>query len=109
MTVNAYIFAWDMHGIENIIPITEYEGWDKMNTMRALKGEALQRNPVNDIVRNLVMRARYNTHRNYEIYAVDCSEEMNENYWRDLWSENPQVCADTIRQKGIELFTHGST
>jgi hypothetical protein len=27
-TKNAFIFSWDMHGIESIIPITQYENWD---------------------------------------------------------------------------------
>lgn len=105
MTVNAYIFSWDCHGIESIIPITQYEEWDKTNTMRILKGERQIRNPLDDIVRNLLVRARYNSQRGYEIYAVDCDESMDETFWIKAWNENPQSTAQLIRDHGHKLYS----
>lgn len=105
MTTNAFIFSWDQLGIESIIPITEYEHYDKQNLMRMLKGENTVRNPLNGIVQSLIMRARYNPQRHYEIYAVDCDPSLDEEFWRQQWQEHPQFTADLIRDKGHKLYS----
>ena len=105
MTKNAYIFAWDEFGIESIVPITEYEHWDKQQLMNLLKDQERQRNPLDLIVRNLLLRAQVNPQRNYEIYAIDCEESLDEKFWRKAWAEDPQAMADLIRERGHKLFS----
>lgn len=105
MTTNAYIFAWDNQGIESIIPITQYEHWDKQNLIRLLKEEKPVTNPLNVIIRNLLMRARVNSHRHYEIYAIDCDPSLDEDFWKQQWNEFPQSTADLIRERGHKLFS----
>ncbi len=105
MTKNAYIFAWDEFGIESIVPITEYEHWDKQQLMNMLKDQERKRNPLDLIVRNLILRAQVNTQRHYEIYAIDCEDSLDEKFWRKAWAEDPQAMADTIRQHGYKLFS----
>jgi hypothetical protein len=51
------------------------------------------------------MRAKLNTHRHYEIYAVDCDEGVNEGLWRVMWETNPQGTADLIREKGLKIYS----
>lgn len=105
MTTNAYIFAWDMYGIESIIPITQYEEWDKRNTWNALVDTPLERNPLTSIVQSLLLRARYNPQRHYEIYSVDCGAEMDEEFWRQQWEEYPQETAKLIRERGQKIYS----
>lgn len=105
MTTNAYIFAWDEFGIESIVPITEYEHWDKQQLMEMLKDKPRKRNPLDLIVRNLILRAQVNSQRHYEIYAIDCAKEMDEKFWRRSWAEDPQGMADIIRERGHKLFS----
>lgn len=105
MTTNAFIFAWDEFGIESIVPITQYEHWDKDNLVRLLKNEAKLRNPLDGIVRSLVLRAQVNAQRRYEIYAVDCSEDMDLKFWQRNWAENPQGMADILRERGHKIFS----
>lgn len=109
MTTNAFIFAWDKFGIESIVPITQYEHIDKVNLFRILKEEERIRNPLDGIVRSLVLRAQVNSHRNYEIYAVDCAPEMDLKFWQLHWAENPQGMADIIRERGHKLFSSRET
>ncbi len=109
MTSNAFIFSWDMHGIESIIPITQYENWDKENLIRMLKEEQTQRNPLDAIVRNLILRAQFNSQRHYEIYAVDCESNLDENFWRQQWEQNPQFTADLIRERGHKIYSNRQT
>lgn len=105
MTTNAYIFSWDHYGIEAIIPITQYEFIDKQNLIRILSEKPTERNPINGIIRSLLLRARFNTHRHYEIYAIDCAEGMDEAFWREQWEEYPQETAELIRERGHCLYS----
>lgn len=105
MTNNAYIFAWDQKGIESIIPITQYEEWDKKNTWNVLKDQPTERNPLWSILHGLILRAQYNSQRHYEIYSVDCAFPINEAEWREIWANDPQGTADLIRERGQKLYS----
>lgn len=109
MTKNAFIFSWDQEGIEAIIPITQYENVEKQNLMRILSEKPTERNPLNGIIHRLLLRARFNPQRHYEIYAVDCAEEMDQKFWRQQWEEYPQETADLIRERGHRLFSDRRT
>lgn len=107
MTTNAFIFMWDYNGIETIVPITQYEEQEKLNTWAILKGEPVGSNPLNDIVKYMIMRAQFNPDRRYEIYAIDCAEDwMDEEFWAEEWEKHPQTTADLIRDRGEKIFSH---
>jgi len=105
MTTNAFIFSWDQQGIEGIVPITEYEDWDKVQLMEVLKGNRLEKNPLNEIIGMMTMRARVNPQRHYEIYAIDCDPELDEAFWRARWESDPQWSANIVREKGYKIFS----
>jgi hypothetical protein len=104
-TKNAFIFSWDNLGIESIIPISQYEFHEQENTMRLLRDQKRINNPLNGVVRSLLLRARFNPQRHYEIYAIDCTEEMDEEFWREQWEEYPQATAELIRERGHKLYS----
>jgi hypothetical protein len=104
-TTNAFIFSWDQLGIEAIVPITQYEHHDKQNLINILSEKPTDRNPLNSIVQSLLLRARFNPERHYEIYAIDCSEGMDEEFWQKQWDEYPQETADLIRKRGHKLYS----
>lgn len=105
MTTNAYIFAWDQTGIESIIPISKYEHIDRDNTMRILADQPIVPNNLGQIVASLKLRARYNSQRHYEIYAIDCDFDIDEQEWRKIWEDDPQGTADLIRARGVKLYS----
>lgn len=109
MTNNAFIFSWDNQGIEAIIPISQYEHHDKQNLIRILKDQSTQKNPLDNIIRSLILRAKFNTHRHYEIYAIDCDSSLDEKFWRKQWTEEPQFTADLIRERGHKLYSDRQT
>ena len=109
MTTNAFIFSWDCQGVEAVVPITQYENMDKRNLINILAERKKEHNPINDIIFNLTMRARFNPQRNYEIYAIDCSKELDESFWRAKWEAEPQFCADLIREKGLKIYSDRAT
>ena len=105
MTKNAFIFSWDCEGIESIVPITQYEHLEKDNLMRLLKDEPTVRNPLNSIIQTLTLRARFNPQRNYEIYAIDCDADLDQDFWKSQWEEAPQATADLIRERGHKIYS----
>ena len=105
MTTNSYIFAWDQLGIESIIPITKYENIDRDNTMRILADQPPIPNNLGQIISTLKLRARFNPERHYEIYAIDCDFDIDEEGWRKIWEENPQGTADLIRERGHKIHS----
>lgn len=109
MTKNAFIFSWDINGVEAIVPITQYEHWDKQNLIRMLSEKPTERNPLDNIVRNLILRAKFNTQRHYEIYAIDCDPSLDESFWKQQWNEHPQFTADLIREKGHKIYSDRQT
>lgn len=109
MTTNAFIFSWDQHGIESIVPISQYEHWDKQNLMNMLGDKPTKKNPLDSIVHSLIIRARVNSQRHYEIYAVDCHPDLDEEFWRKQWNEHPQFTADLIRDRGHKLYSDRRT
>jgi len=104
-TKNAFIFSWDNLGIESIIPISQYEHIEQQNLIRILSEKPKIKNPLDGVVRSLLLRARYNPQRHYEIYAIDCTEEMDEKFWHGQWQEYPQTTAELIRERGHKLYS----
>ena len=106
MTVNAYLFMWNCHGIEAIVPITQYEDQSKLVMWKILKGEEVGKNPLDDILRCMELRALFNPEQSYEIYAMDCAEGITLADLFDFWDTSPQAAADLTREKGVSLFSN---
>lgn len=105
MTTNAFIFSWDQLGIESIVPITQYEHHDKQQLINILSEKRTQKNPLDGILKSLMLRARFNPQRHYEIYAIDCDASLDEAFWREQWEEYPQETAELIRDRGHKLYS----
>ena len=102
---NSFIFSWDIYGIEGIIPIDRYEHWDQENLLKLLANKRPEKNPLETIVKTLILRASYNSQRQYEIYAVACDESCDEEFWQHQWKEYPQETADLVRERGHKLYS----
>lgn len=105
MTTNAYLFMWNSHGIESIVPITQYEDQHKLDIWNILQNKPTGKNPLDKIIMGMKLRAQFNTVRNYEIYAMDCEEGITKEDLVDFWDTNPQEAADLTREKGVKILS----
>lgn len=105
MTTNAFLLSWDQLGIEAVVPISKYEQWDAVQTMEMLKGNKREACPLDQMISMMKLRARFNTQRHYEIYAIDCDESISEEDWRDMFEQDPQGTADLVRARGFKLYS----
>ncbi len=99
---HVFLFMWDMYGLEFCQDVTKVE---KRNMMKALKNEQLER-PFN--LNALLLRARYNTQRNYEIYTMTVEQGITEEEVTEWFNSDPQYAVDQIRARGRRLYGEGS-
>ena len=70
---NIFLLSWDMLGIDSVVNITEI---DKNATWAMLQDKDLKGPGLNGVVNAVMLRARYNTQRHYEVYTVTMSEDI---------------------------------
>ena len=105
MTTNAYLVYWCEEGLESVVPITEYEQWDRDNTFRVLNDQEPVRNPMNSLIQNMILRAKFNEQRHYELYAIDCDHSIRKTDIEQMFEDDPQTAADLFRSRGHRLYS----
>lgn len=91
---------WCSEGLECCVNITEI---DKKIMWQTMKGEAATACLPN--LNHMILRARYNSQRHYEIYTVDVDSTITAQDMIDLFRESPQSMADLIRARGNKLYS----
>lgn len=102
-TGNTFVLSWDMYGLESCINASQLERERVWNTL-ADKEEG-NRNVLGHIISSLTLRARFNPHRHYEVYAIDVSEEITEEDLAENFDTDPQGMAELIRSRGRKLYS----
>jgi hypothetical protein len=64
-----------------------------------LKGEPMSESAIPNY-QHLLLRARYNSQRRYEIYSVEATDGITAEDIREMFEADPQSAADTIRRLG---------
>jgi len=111
---NLFILSWDNTGLEACIDVTKDR--DSSETFEQDKLFDIIRDPdsvprnehlvkVNQMVGMMIMRARANPQRHYEIYTVTTDCGITQQDLRDLFEVSPQTAANTIRERGNRLYS----
>lgn len=100
-----FVVSWCCEGLEGIIPISELE---RQQTFDLLCGKESTVNPHSS-VNMMVLRARFNTQRFYEIYAVSAAKGITADDIRGMFEADPQCAADIIREKGQKIYSDRRT
>ncbi len=91
-----FLIMWCNEGLECCIDVTE----DQQRRMwQKLKGEPVSESTIPNY-QHLLLRARYNSQRHYEIYSVEATDGITADDIREMFEANPQSAADTIRRLG---------
>jgi len=105
-----FIAMWDMLGLECLINVTqiekEHKQWEKENIFRILKDQDKTLKPAHVPLEMMILRARVNSQRHYEIYAFD--SELSEQDIRETFETSPQVIVDAIRNIGHKFYSDRS-
>lgn len=98
---NLFLLSWDQLGLESCINVTAME---KEQVWSLLKNEN-KSSRLQHIVSAIMLRARYNSQRHYEIYTVTMDGSITEDDVRDMFKDNPQGMADLIRDRGNKMYS----
>jgi hypothetical protein len=105
--VKHYLAMWDMLGLECIFDVgaakDELENWEKETIWSTLKEEAHRKKPNPIPLPMLLLRARMNSHRSYEIYEFSSTMTMEE--IKEVFKDDPQVIVDWIRENGYKVYS----
>lgn len=95
-----YILAsWDREGFECLQDITNQHPdlWDKGQLMAALKGNTPQKNPLDQQIWAMQLRARSNSQRCYEIYVFTTQDNVAFKDVEDWMIADPQSLVNWVR------------
>lgn len=95
-----YIVSWDNLGVEFFEEITEHhpENWAKNHLFDSIKQSKKIEKPMGFSVQSLILRARFNTHRHYEIYVFTSGDDVGPEDIQDWFTRTPQAFADWVRE-----------
>lgn len=113
-----FIVSWDSTGLEACVDIT-----DKVSSSENFEKEkifALLKNPdakpvneaqrsLNSIIHGMMLRARFNPQRNYEIYILTATNGIEREDIIDWFDASPQAAADRTREIGSKLYSDRKT
>ena len=106
-----FVAMWDMNGLESLINVTQIEKehaqWEKENIFRILKEENHAVKPAHVPLDMMILRAKFNSQRHYEIYTFD--SELSEQDIRETFEDSPQVIVDAIRRIGHKFYSDRAT
>lgn len=60
---------------------------------------------INRLYMTIMMRARMNTQRHYEVYTVQTDRSIDADDLVRMFNDNPQGMADLIRERGQKLYS----
>ena len=98
----SFAIMWDCHGLEAIARLPDPAD----RTFALLKGIEP---PALPNINMWELRARFNSQRNYEIYLITATPGIGEDDIREMFENNPQVAADTIRRIGHKFVSYRET
>lgn len=105
--LNRFLVVYDMLGLESIFSIDdalqEVENYEKDKIWKTLKEESIGKCPNPIPLQMLLLRARVNAHRSYEIYSFETSLSMNE--VRKEFAIDPQPIVNWIRENGNKIYS----
>ena len=100
-----FLVVWDNLGLEFCVDVTE----DQQRRMwQKLKGGPVSESRIPNI-NHIMLRARFNSQRHYEIYTVEATDGITAEDIRDMFEANPQSAADTIRRLGHCMHSDRAT
>jgi hypothetical protein len=94
-----YLAMWDMYGLECLFDTGE---WQKQYMWSVLKEEDRPQGPN---LQMMILRAKMNSQRCYEIYSFNADDELTEESIKSAFETAPQGIVDFIRANGNKIFS----
>ena len=98
---------WDMQGLECLFDVDyhmdRYNEWNKQKVVAILKDERIPNQPGGIPLQMLILRAKFNSQRSYEIYEFNSTLKYKE--LTEAFNDNPQPIVEWIRENGKKVYS----
>jgi hypothetical protein len=94
-----YLAMWDMYGLECLFDTGE---WQKQYMWSILTEKD---KPTTPNLQMMILRAKMNSQRCYEIYTFNANDDLTEDSIRLAFESSPQGIVDFIRSNGNKIFS----
>jgi len=111
-----FLLSWDIHGLESLIDLTTLESLrvqEEQMRLLAILSHPEAKDPgdrtgaaLNRTIQCILLRARVNSQRFYEVYTIQVDPSITEQHMWQLFNDSPQQAADLIRERGNKLFSN---
>lgn len=102
-----YLAMWDMQGLESLHDVDshmkKYNEWEKQKVISILKEERTPNQPSGIPLQMMILRARANSQRAYEIYEFNSTIGYDE--LKEAFNDNPQPIVEWIRENGKKVYS----
>ena len=97
-----WVVLFDCLGVDTLLPWDDLKGEDMLTVLSGKK----PKDRVGQRVSLMVLRAQANHQRFPEVWAYDTAEDYEYEEMRKMWEASPQVVADSVRDRGTNLFKY---
>ncbi len=105
--IKHYLAVWDCNGLESLHDVDyhmdRYNEWERQQVVAILKEERLPAKPTGIPLQMLILRARFNSQRAYEIYEFNSTLKYEE--LTEAFNDNPQPIVEWIRANGKKVYS----
>ena len=107
-SVKNFLAMWDNMGLECIYDIdqelTEQQEWEKTKVWNTLQGVNTPSRNSNIPLKQMILRAKANSQRHYEIYQF-AAQGLDIEDIKSAFEDDPQFIVDHIRKNGKKIFS----
>ena len=102
-----YLAMWDMLGLESLhdvdLHMNKYNEWEKQKVVAILKEERIPNQPSGIPLQMMLLRAKVNSQRAYEIYEFNSIMAYDE--LKTAFEVDPQPVVEWIRENGKKVYS----
>ena len=102
-----YLAMWDMLGLESLHDVDfhmdKYNEWEKQKVVAILKEQPIPIRPAGIPLQMMILRAKVNSQRAYEIYEFNSTLKYKE--LTEAFNDNPQPIVEWIRENGKKVYS----
>ena len=102
-----YLAMWDMLGLESLhdvdLHMDKYNEWEKQKVLAILKEERIPSQPSGIPLQMMLLRAKVNSQRAYEIYEFNSTMAYDE--LKEAFEIDPQPIVEWIRSNGKKVYS----
>jgi len=102
-----YLAMWDCDGLESLHDVDyhmdRYNEWERQQVVSILKDEQVPARPTGIPLQLMILRARANSQRAYEIYEFNSTIKYKE--LTEEFNDNPQPIVEWIRENGKKVYS----